>query len=303
MSAFAKFFLLIVSLLILSFYLFNFKPVKSPDNFFISSKNILLQPFAQKDNLPQQLIDQEVATQNGTWAIAIKNLKTNKTYSYNENQKMPAASIYKLATMWTVFDRIKNGELTEDEELSGDTITLENLIDYGNYQNLEAQTETEVLTYTIKNALQSMITVSDNYAAILLSEKIGWENIEFEMKNHGFDSFDLTSEDAPTVTAKSVMNLLDRIYAQTAVTKDASDQMKKLLLSQKINDRIPKYLPSDVKVAHKTGELDNVRHDAGIVYGQKGDYIFVFLTETPAPGDTTEEIAQFSKKIYDALEQ
>ena len=77
--------------------------------------------------------------------------------------------------------------------------------------------------------------------------------------------------------------------------------MEQLLLAQKINDRIPKYLPTGVKVAHKTGEIDYVRHDAGIVFGSK-DYIFVFLTDTQHPGEAPEQIALLAKKVYDELE-
>lgn len=301
MSAFAKFFLLIVSLLILGFYLFNFKSAKSPDNFFTSSKNILLQSFAQDDNLPQQLIDQKTETQNGTWAIVIKNLKTQKAYFYNENQKLPAASLYKLAVMYKTYDAIEKGEIKEDDILSADTLTLDKIL--ASDQDISTDSEPEVVSATVKNALQAMITVSDNYSAILLAEKLGWESIDFEMKNQGFDNIDLLSQNAPLVSAKSIMFMFERIYGNTAVTKLASQKMKALLLTQKVNDRIPKYLPQEIKVAHKTGELDNIRNDAGIVFGQKNDYIFVFLTETPAPGDATEEIAKFSKKIYDALER
>lgn len=44
-------------------------------------------------------------------------------------------------------------------------------------------------------------------------------------------------------------------------------------LKQKINDRIPKFLPKEVVVAHKTGDMDYFEHDVGIVYTPKGDYI------------------------------
>ena len=79
--------------------------------------------------------------------------------------------------------------------------------------------------------------------------------------------------------------------------------MINLLLAQKVNDRIPKYLPANIKVANKTGELEGLRHDAGIVYGKKGDYIFVFLTDTPNPPDATETIATISKQIFEELEK
>ncbi len=62
--------------------------------------------------------------------------------------------------------------------------------------------------------------------------------------------------------------MLEKIYLGKAVSQGASIEMKNLLLAQAVDDRIPKYLPENIKVAHKTGELDTLRHDAGIVYGE-----------------------------------
>ena len=79
--------------------------------------------------------------------------------------------------------------------------------------------------------------------------------------------------------------------------------MISLLLAQKVNDRISKYLPADIKIAHKTGELETIRNDAGIVFGKKGDYIFVFLSDTANPLNATEQIATLSKQIFEELEK
>ncbi|OGD87025.1 hypothetical protein A2870_01795 [Candidatus Curtissbacteria bacterium RIFCSPHIGHO2_01_FULL_41_11] len=275
MPKFVKIILIILGLFTIALYLKNPPKTKTAkDNFFIGSKNVFTKTFTPEDNL-QDLINKEAQAKEATWAIAIKNLKNNKTYFWNENQSISSASLYKLAVMWAVFDQINQASMTFDQPI-GNT--------------------------NVQNALNAMITVSDNEAAIALAETIGWGKIDNIMTNEGLTGFDLAQED-PHVTAKSASELLERIYRDTAVSKEHSNQMENLLLSQQINDRIPKYLPKNVKVAHKTGELDFVRHDAGIVYGKKADYIFVFLTDTQHPGNTPEEIAQFSKKIYDELEK
>lgn len=276
MSHKIKISLIILGLLTIGLYLFHKPqtPKKTNDNFFIGSKNIITKTFTKEDTL-QNLINIEVENQEGTWAVAVKNLNNNKTYFYNQNQSFSAASLYKLAVMWAVFDQINQANLTIDQPI-GNT--------------------------NVEDALNAMITVSDNDTAIALAQTIGWDKIDSIMKGEGLFGFDLTGDD-PQTTAKSTLDLLERIYKKTAITKEYSNQMEQLLLAQKINDRIPKYLPQDIKVAHKTGELDYVRHDAGIVYGKKAPYIFVFLTDTPHPGETPEEIALLSKKIYDNLEK
>ena len=68
-------------------------------------------------------------------------------------------------------------------------------------------------------------------------------------------------------------------------------------------DKLPKYLPEAALIAHKTGELDYFTHDGGIVYGPKGPYIIVVLTETKSPPDAQETIANISKAVYNYFEQ
>ena len=60
---------------------------------------------------------------------------------------------------------------------------------------------------------------------------------------------------------------------------EADAAILELLLGQQINDRIPWFLPDGVAVAHKTGRLDRVAHDAGIVYAPAGPFVLALLTE------------------------
>ncbi|MBI2622076.1 serine hydrolase [Candidatus Microgenomates bacterium] len=75
--------------------------------------------------------------------------------------------------------------------------------------------------------------------------------------------------------------------------------MISLLLQQELNDRIPKYLPKEAKVAHKTGEIDFAKHDAGIVFANSGDYLIVVLSESDNPSAASERIANLSKAVYE----
>ena len=75
-----------------------------------------------------------------------------------------------------------------------------------------------------------------------------------------------------------------------------------ILKEQTLNDRIPKNLPQQTEVAHKTGELFGFKHDAGIIFGKKGDYIIVVLSETKNPKLSAEKIAKFSKEVFDYFE-
>ena len=74
--------------------------------------------------------------------------------------------------------------------------------------------------------------------------------------------------------------------------------MLQLLKIQKLNNKIPRYLPKDTVVAHKTGELDPFTHDAGIVYTPNGNYIIVVLSKSDDPDLAENRIADISKNVF-----
>lgn len=229
----------------------------------------------QKQAALTQLIDSELSKLDGDYAVVIKDMTSDISYSKNEDMEFTSASIYKLAVMYKIYDLIENKNLTLDQEVAPGL--------------------------TVEQALKLMITVSDNDSALRLADLAGWDKMQSTLEKDSITGFALNQEE-PQVTATAVDQLLEKIYFNKAISPNASQQMKSLLLAQAIDDRIPKYLPTDIQVAHKTGELDFVRHDAGIVFGKKSDYIFVFLSETSAPGDAVENIANLSRTIYNNLE-
>lgn len=236
------------------------------------SQNVITSPI---QNI-QILLETEIAKLPGSYYVYLKDLKTNQVYAISENEKIPSASIYKLAVMYKTFDSLEKDDLSKKQIMYGDI--------------------------TVEKALELMIAVSDNNAALTLAEKLGWRNINSFLENEGIEGFNLMVKDYPTTTAQATAILLEKIYHKTAISQTASQEMLNLLLAQQKNDRIPLNLPININVAHKTGELDNFRHDAGIVFGKKSDYIFVFLTETPDPEATIINIAKLSKTMFEALE-
>ena len=248
---------------------------ESPYQFFEGSQNIEEQEPPPLNPKALEIFQKTIPQLPGEWAVMVKDLKTGKTYTYSENETIASASIYKLTVMWAVFQEVEGGSMKFDDPI-GNT--------------------------TVREALKLTITISDNDSAIALAEKIGWGKIHRLMESEGIVGFDLRRENGPYTTAKATAALLERIYKNTAVSPSASKEMLELLLAQQFNDRIPKYLPSGTRVGHKTGEIENFRHDAGIVIGQKSQYIFVFLSQTQNPTEAAETIATLSYEIYNALE-
>lgn len=214
----------------------------------------------------------------GKYGIFVKNLKTGETYEMDGREFFEAGSLYKLWVMEAVFKKIKEGKLKEDDNLGADVKDL-------NLQMGIATSEAELkegqLQFTISSALEQMITISHNYAALMLLNKVGSSGI-------------------PTkVTPKDVALFFERLYKGEIIDQDYSRKMVDILSRQEISDRVPKYLPEGTKIAHKTADFGFFEHDGGIVFSEGGDYIIVILTESSSPADADESIAQLSKAVYD----
>src|SRR5205085_2627952 len=68
------------------------------------------------------------------------------------------------------------------------------------------------------------------------------------------------------VTANGLLTLLHVIADCKAYSKNACDEMLQILLDQQYRGGIPAGLPKAARVAHKTGNISTVHHDAGIVF-------------------------------------
>ena len=133
---------------------------------------------------------------------------------------------------------------------------------------------------------EAMITVSSNLAANLLIEKLGAKQIQATVDRMGASGMQLLRgvEDQQafdagknnTTDATGLATLLEQIARGQAVSKAASAEMVEILKRQKLNDGIPAGLPSGIAVAHKTGTITAIHHDAGIVYAKR-PYVLVVL--------------------------
>ena len=241
------------------------------------------------DNLLNQ-VQSLLPSGNGTWSVYVCNLAKNTEGSIND-QQMQAASLIKLYIMGAVYE---------------------------DYDSLSSKYSRDQLD----NALNSMITVSDNDAANTLvnylgggDDAAGMARVNKFCQDHGYTSTSMgrllladNSNGDNYTSAKDCGKFLKTIYqidkgtsTDNNDTLAGAEYMYRLLKMQTRKNKIPAQMPSDVKVANKTGELDNVENDAGIIYDTaKGiDLVVCFmsqdLNDTSAAQNT---IAQDSRAIY-----
>ena len=105
------------------------------------------------------------------------------------------------------------------------------------------------------------------------------------------------------VTANGLLKILTMLAAGKAFSPALSRRMMDILHGQEFNQGIPARLPKGTRVAHKTGEISTVAHDAGVVYlPKRKPYALVILTEwDPNASGRSRTIATISHAIYVAL--
>jgi beta-lactamase class A len=247
----------------------------------------------------EPLIEHELDGTNGTWSILAKNLTTGETYTYNEKERYDAASLYKLWVMGTVYDKVRSGEISETDVLSRDIATLNKRF---NISQDDAEIKEGSIRLSVGNALNRMITVSDNYSALLLAEKIRLSNVSKYLVSLDLSESRVgTAGGVPRSTVGDTAKFLEKLYNGELAESSLSAKMMELLKGQTINHKIPKYLPRETVIAHKTGELNGFSHDAAIVFTESDDYLLVIMTESPTPSVTEEKIAKVSKVVYDFM--
>ncbi|MCR4306008.1 MAG: class A beta-lactamase-related serine hydrolase, partial [Candidatus Daviesbacteria bacterium] len=189
-----------------------------------------------------------------------------------------------------------------DDSLTGDIATLNRKF---NIASDSAELKEGSMSFTVKSALRQMITISHNYAALMLTEKVKVSRVREWLTKNGFNASSVRTEDtsSPVSTPYDIAKFLEKLYKEELGDAQSTQEMLNLLKDQQLNDGLPKYLSNSkekpIAVAHKTGEVGWFKNDAGIVFTEKGDYIIVVMSETKSPTGAQERIALISKAVFD----
>jgi beta-lactamase class A len=161
-----------------------------------------------------------------------------------------------------------------------------------------------------------MITTSSNLATNILLGVIGPESVNQALRDLKVDkgielmrgvedelAFDKRSNNM--VTADGLLRILVLLSEGKAFSPALSRRMMDILHGQEFNQGIPARLPKVARVAHKTGEISTVAHDAGVIYlPKRKPYVLVVLTEwDPSASGRSRTIASISHTIYESLTQ
>ena len=250
-----------------------------------------------------------------TVGVAYFDIGTGEEILINPDENFHAASTMKVPVMMEVFRQDRKGKLSLN-----DYIPIKNnfiSIADGTRYSISAESDSEQTLYTrigqievVSELMRQMIDASSNLATNLLIERVTAPSVMEYMREIGAKNIRVLRgvEDGKayerginnTTTARDLMIILRQIARRQAVSSKASDEMVKILLEQKFNDGIPSGLPKEVKVAHKTGSITKINHDAAIVYPpNRKPYVLVVLTRgIEDEKRATKLIADISRAIY-----
>ncbi|MBA3723611.1 MAG: serine hydrolase [Candidatus Levybacteria bacterium] len=241
-----------------------------------------------------RIVKEELEGTKGKYSVVVKHLQTGEKYSYNEHQSYQAGSLYKLWVMAVAYNQLQNGTLKENDVLKSDVTAINEKFNIGTES---AELKEGEVSFPVNQALQQMITISHNYAALLLAQKVKLSNVTIFLTDNQLTESKIGQP--PRTTANDIAHFFEDLYGGKLANKDTSNKMIDLLKRQRLNNKLPKNLPEGTVIAHKTGELGPVTHDAGIVYTSKGEYIIVVLSESTNPAVAEERIANISKGVFE----
>ena len=229
-----------------------------------------------------------------------------------------AASTMKVPVLVELYRRVAAGALALGDTLPV-TTCFRSLADGSPYV-LSPASDTELGLYdrvgelvTLRELAALMITVSSNVAANMLVELLGAPAVSAGMADLGAPSLrvlrgveDLRGFDAGlnnTVTARGLATLFEELALGRILSPAASEEMLSVLAGQAFNHAIPAGLPAGLRVAHKTGSITGLFHDAGVVLdGPGAPWVIVALTQG-LPGDDAAPavIAAVAHQVYEAI--
>jgi len=272
----------------------------------------------QPDELRSRFGELEDKSKARAIAIALDDLETGAQFHYHADRWFHAASTIKVAILLGVYGAIYRGDLLPQSRVHVRNRFL-SAYDGTPYRVSVDRDANSVVhreigrTLRVSELAEHMIASSSNLATNLLLDLVGLDVLQRTLDGFGIQGIDLRRgvEDELAfehginnrVTANGLVSLLRLIGEGRAFNAELSHDMLEVLHAQQFKSGIPAGLPPEAKVAHKTGDISTIAHDAGLVYlPDRKPYAIAVLTEwEPSKQGRSATIAAASYLAYAAL--
>lgn len=229
-----------------------------------------------------------IQAHKGKVAVAVRHLGTGEEFRYHADDPMPTASLIKAAVMVETYRQAAEKQvdldrklmLREEDRVPGSGILTQ--LSPG-------------LTLSLRDAVRLMIALSDNTATNLVLDQIGLPATAQAMERMGYPNTKIHSKvfrrdtsvfperskvfGLGSTTAGEMVRLMEAIQNKQVVSAEASEAMLGHLRACEDPRKFPRYLPAGVKVAFKSGSIDDCRTAAGILFTPGGPVALCVLTD------------------------
>ena len=259
-------------------------------------------------------LERTISASGAEVAVAVAAVEPKDSVEIDGLKSFHAASTMKVPVMIELFRQADAGLLDLDEQLPIKN-EFHSIVDNSLYtMDVSDDSDTEVYkavgkTMSLRNLCELMITVSSNFAANLLIERIGARHVQATVDRLGATgvivlrgvedqkAFDKGLNNVTTAHGLAV--LFTRLSEGQAVNPRMDAEMIEILKRQKFNDGIPAGLPAGIAVAHKTGTITKIHHDAGIVFAAGRPYVLVVLVRGIEDNKVSGHlIAEISREVW-----
>ena len=266
----------------------------------------------------REILDVYSREPQGSFAVAFEDLSTGDRLLLNEHTSYHAASTMKTPVLIETFRQVAAHRLALTDSLLIHTDFV-SIADSSRYE-LDSMTDSERDLYRqagkrlpLRELLYRMITQSSNLSTNLVIETVGAKNVLATMRQLGAMDIQVLRgvEDQKafdkgmnnTTTAYDLLLIFDRIATGKAVDPAACSAMIDMLKAQHFKEVIGGKLPEGVQVASKSGWIDGICHDSGIVFLPDGrKYVLVLLSKGVVDySEAVEMEATVSRIVYDHM--
>jgi beta-lactamase class A len=236
-------------------------------------------------------IDAVLAHHDGRAAVVVANGRSAEIlFAVDADELVFAASLYKLGVLLEAERRIDAGTLAPSDHI---TVTAADHLESGSFTAAGS-------VLTVDEALERMIAISDNAAALALIRRLGVSKIQATLDREQI--YLRFTADGAITTARGIANFFGQLVRGSLVSREASARMLARLSRQETRDRFPAALPPGTVIAHKTGNLGFATHDAGIVTLPDGaPVVLVVLTWDSGEQDGIDLIKEIAVLAYAGL--
>ena len=213
-----------------------------------------------------------------------RDLTTGETFGWQEDAAHSAASTIKIFLMAFMFRKFRNGDLRPEDRILLRPAQIAPSAGVLSYLR-------DIRELSVRDLIELMIIVSDNSATNILIELAGMEAlntfleeelglVQTRLRRRMMDLDAIAQGQDNTTSAREAGMILERMYRGTLISPEDSREMLRVLKNQQDSSLIPWYLKEELPehtIAHKTGGLDHVVHDAALVDQPGRPYILCFF--------------------------